>query len=148
MTLDHAINQLIVTADLASQQIELLQRVLNAPKPERRHAPMQTFKFGPRRSLCELRPRHLVWVEEIGVAESYDRSEMHDYLMEHYDRLFGPLRRPKSKAVASDSLRKSWMISNLLDLAETRRDEYAAERAARSTCSREQVGYKYEGLSR
>ena len=51
-------------------------------------------------------------------------------MMEHYDRLFGPLRRPKSEAVPSDFLRKSWMISELLDLAETRRDEYAAERAA------------------
>ena len=43
--------------------------------------------------------QRLVWVEEIGVSEHYDRSEMHDYMMEHYDRLFGPLRRPKSKAV-------------------------------------------------
>jgi hypothetical protein len=115
MTLDHAITQLIATTDLASHQVELLQRILNAPKRERRHHQMQTFNFGPRRSLCELRPAHLVWVEEIGIAESYDRSVMHDYMTENYDRLFGPLRRPKSKAVASDFLRKSWMISNLLD---------------------------------
>jgi hypothetical protein len=130
MTLKHALTQFIATNDLAAQQLELAERILNSPKPEMRAHPMQTFNFGKRTSLMELRPRHLVWVEEIGVSEHYDRSEMHDYMMENYDRLFGPLRRPKSKAVPSDFLRKSWMISELLDLAETRRDEYAAERSA------------------
>jgi hypothetical protein len=142
MTLEDALTEFVATHNLAPQQLEWAQRILNSPKPEKRAHPMQTFNFGKRTSLMELRPRHLVWVEEIGITESYDRSEMHDYFMENYSSLFGSLRRRKVDEVPSDRLRKSVMISRLLDMAETRRDEYAAERAARSP------RYKYEGFTR
>jgi hypothetical protein len=85
-----------------------------------------------RRSLMHLRPRHLLWVEELGIREKYDRSDMHGYMVEHYNALFGPLRRPKANEVPSDELRKSWMVSSLLDLVDDRRADYARERAARS----------------
>jgi hypothetical protein len=77
-----------------------------------------------------LRPRHLLWVEELGVRDHYDRAGMHDHMCEHYDALFGPLRRPKSKEVPSDRFRKSWMIGNLLDLVEARRAEIAEQNAS------------------
>jgi hypothetical protein len=77
-----------------------------------------------------LRPRHLIWVEELGIAESYNRDDQYEYFMKHYNRLFGPLRRPKINEVPSDELRKGIMISLLLNLVEERRAEYADERAA------------------
>ena len=130
MTLKAAV-EIAKTICTHPRQIELLDRVLNARKPDRKHHPMQTFTK-KRMSLMQLRPRHLLWVEELGIREHYDRYEMHDYMVEHYNSLFGPLRRPKSREVPSDAFRKSLMVSELLDLVETRRDEYASERSARS----------------
>ena len=57
MTLKDALTQFIATNDLAVQQLELAERILNAPPPVRRHHEMQTFNFGKRTSLMELRPR-------------------------------------------------------------------------------------------
>lgn len=99
-------HQFIATNDLAAPQLELAERILNSPPPVRRHHEMQTFNFGKRTSLMELRPGISSGLRR-SESEHYDRSEMHDYMMEHCDRLFGPLRRPKSKAVPSDFLRKS-----------------------------------------
>lgn len=82
--------------------------------------------FSKRRSLTELRPRHLEWVEEIGIRPDYDRDEMRDYMMMNYDAMFGPLRRPKSQAVPSDTFRKGMMVARLLSLIELRREEIAA----------------------
>ena len=55
MTLDHAITQFTATNNLASQQVEFLQRILNAPKPERRHhyTHMTDTQFG-----CRVPGRH------------------------------------------------------------------------------------------
>ena len=93
---------------------------------------MPAFDWRPRKSLNELRPRHLHMVEEYGIAETYDRDALADHFMANWYRLFGPLRRSKAREVPSDQIRKGLMISRLLDLVEMRRSEYAAERAARS----------------
>jgi hypothetical protein len=82
----------------------------------------------------QLRPRHLDKVEHIAKREYHDRADIHEFLFENYDRLFGSLRHPKSKEVPSDQFRKSWMISSLLDIVEARRD-LAEEDAARAACS-------------
>jgi hypothetical protein len=65
-------------------------------------------------------------VEETGIRPTYDRSEMHDWFSVNYDRLFGPLRRPKSKAVQSDAWRKGMMVARLLSFIELRSLETAA----------------------
>ena len=48
----------------------------------------------------------------------YDRSSDHDFLLENYDRLFGPLRWPKAKEVPADQFRKERMVSALLTRVE------------------------------
>lgn len=93
---------------------------------------MLPFDWRPRKSLTELRPRHLHMVEEHGIEETYDRDALGEYFLANWFRLFGPLRRSKAHEVPSDQLRKRLMISRLLDLIEMRRAEYAAEKAARS----------------
>jgi len=119
----------MATSDLAEPQIALLERVLNAPPSKDRPRPQMVAFDRKRRSLMHLRPKHLLWVEELGIRKHYDRSDMHEYMCEHYDALFGPLRRPKRKEVPSDRFRKSWMISTLLDLVEARRAEIEEEAA-------------------
>jgi hypothetical protein len=57
MTLEDALTEFVATHNLAPQQLELAQRILNSPKREKRAHPMQTFNFGKRTSLMELRPR-------------------------------------------------------------------------------------------
>jgi hypothetical protein len=79
-----------------------------------------------RTSLMQLRYRHLEKIDRIARRPHFDRADMHDFLLENYDRLFGPLRRPKTKEVPSDQFRKSWMVGLLLDRVQARRDELAA----------------------
>ena len=55
-----------------------------------------------------------------------------EYFSSNWYRLFGALRKSKAHEVPSDALRKLIMNHWLLDLIEIRRDEYAAERAARA----------------
>jgi hypothetical protein len=133
MTLKDAITQFIAANDPAEPQLVLLERALNAPPSKDRQRPQMVAFDRKRRSLMHLRPRHLVWVEELGIREHYNRSDMHDFMLENYNTLFGPLRRPKSKEVPSDRFRKSWMIGNLLDLVEARRAEIEQEAAYRDS---------------
>jgi hypothetical protein len=123
MTLREAVG-LMRTTCTHPYQTELLDRVLNAPKVKIKRE-MQPFTK-KRLSLMQLRPRHLVWVEELGIREHYDRYDMYEWMLMHYNSLFGPLRH-KSREVPMDAFRKSLMVSELLDLVETRRDEYAQE---------------------
>lgn len=115
-----------IISDFIANPQRVLQRIRDGLYPKPLRPTMPTRNFGPRQSLTELRPRHLEWVEEIGIRPDYDRSEMYDYMMFHYDRMFGPLRRPRSKAVPSDTWRKGMMVSRLLSLIELRREEVAA----------------------
>jgi len=87
-----------------------------------------------RTSLMALRHRHLEKVDRIARRANFDRAIMHEFLLENYDRLFGPLRWPKAKNVPSDKLRKSFMILSLLDLVQARRDEIEDD-DARAACS-------------
>ena len=87
-----------------------------------------------RASLMALRHSHLEKVDHIARRANFDRAIMHEFLLENYDRLFGPLRWPKAKQVPSDELRKSLMILNLLDLVQARRDEIEDD-DARAACS-------------
>ena len=85
--------------------------------------------FGRKReSFMQLRDKHLLWVEELGIRETYNRSHMQDFFVVNYDLYFPPLRGSKAKAVPSDFLRKEIMISMLMDLVDGRRAEYAAEK--------------------
>jgi hypothetical protein len=84
---------------------------------------MPPFNFLKRNGLMELRAGRFVRVEEFGIRKNYDREETREWLLSNYDRLFGPLRRPKSREVPADVWRKSWMVSILVD---TRRAEIAA----------------------
>ena len=86
-----------------------------------------------RTSLMQLRPRHLDKIEILAKRRHYHRADQHDFMLEHYDMLFGGLR-PKAKQVPSDELRKSLMILSLLDLVDERRDEIE-EDDARAACS-------------
>jgi hypothetical protein len=89
-----------------------------------------TFNFGPRTELTELRPRHLLMVEEYRfVQHGYDRDALGEFFLANWYPLFGPLRRSKALEVSSDQFRKELMVSRLLDLIEMRRDEYDEERA-------------------
>jgi hypothetical protein len=106
---------------------EWIEDVIDNPRPRGR-TPIDVFNFGPRKSLTELRPRHLVWVAELVDDENYDRSKAHDYLIKNYNRLFGHLRFRKAAEVPSDRWRKMIIISRLLDIAETRKLEIAEDR--------------------
>jgi hypothetical protein len=82
----------------------------------------------------QLRPRHLDKIEILAKRRHYHRADQHDFMLQNYDRLFGPLRVPKIKEVPSDELRKSLMLSALLDRVEARREEML-EDDARASCS-------------
>jgi hypothetical protein len=98
--------------------------MMDRPRAE---MPVQTNR--PRMSLMELRPNHLQWVDYYGALKDYDRSALFDYFLTNYTKLFGPLRPRKQAPVPSDQLRKEFIIGKLLALIETRRLEYAEERA-------------------
>jgi hypothetical protein len=106
------------------------------PALRRGSVKMPAFNFGKRTELRELRPRHLLMVEEYGIAPTYDRAELGEHFLTHWNRLFGTLRRSKALEVPSDRLRKILMVDRLLDLIEGRRAEYAAEAAARQKAIR------------
>ena len=94
------------------------------PRPK-----MQTFNFGGRKHLMELRPRHLLMVEEYGFGPDYDRAELRTYFLTNWNRLFGTIRKSKALEVPSDQLRKELMVEQVLELIEMRRAEYAEERS-------------------
>jgi hypothetical protein len=76
-----------------------------------------------RASLMELRHRHIAVAESIARHAEYDRADQHDHLLRNYNGIFGGGLRPKAEEVPSDEFRKSWMISEMLDLSEARRAE-------------------------
>jgi hypothetical protein len=90
---------------------------------------MPTYNFGPRKTLDELRPRHLNFVEEFGFRREYDRDAARKYLLTNWHRFFGSLRKTKALEVNSDEIRKAVMVARLLSLIELRRQEYKNERA-------------------
>jgi hypothetical protein len=132
------LEQMVIAQD--RDGLEGVQRLLHRWKVQRERRPkkefpppkMPPFNFGPRTSLTELRPRHLLMVEEYGHQLEYDRDALRDYFLDNWYRLFGPLRKSKALEVPSDQFRKELMVSRLLDLIEMRRKEYANERAGRS----------------
>jgi hypothetical protein len=73
----------------------------------------------------QLRNRHLDVIRDYGCEDTYDRREVEAYFMANYNKLFGPLRRSKAKEIPSDELRKSLLITQLLNLIELRREENA-----------------------
>jgi hypothetical protein len=92
---------------------------------------MPAFDWGPRKTLTELRPRHLHMMGEYGFRRDYDRDVMGDFLA-NWSRLFGALRKSKALEVPSDKLRKELMVAHLLALIEDRIAEYGEERSASS----------------
>jgi hypothetical protein len=81
--------------------------------------------YPKRESLMELRPHHLTIVELLARRRHYVRFDQHRFMLENWNRIFGALR-PKAKSPPSDGLRKSLMISRLLDLVDARRAELKA----------------------
>jgi hypothetical protein len=111
----------------------------NATIPAVRPPPQMPPFDRKRRSLMDLVPRHLDWIEKLADRPidgspgrpSYNRSDMLEFFVLNYDRYFGCLRGSKIKAVPSDELRKFLMVSTLLDLVDDRRAGCA--RAARES---------------
>jgi hypothetical protein len=106
-----------------------LRRFVRARSKQVKPRPKMPNPGQKRASLMELRPRHLATAEHIARRKHYDRKSQHEFMCEHYNSIFGGGLRPKSEAVPSDELRKSLMVSGLLDIVEMRRAEYAEERA-------------------
>jgi hypothetical protein len=100
-----------------------LHRFSRARSKQVKPRPKMPPYHSPRESLIQLNNRHLGWIDDLGHRKIYNRSNLHSYMMEHYDSMFGPLRRPKRNAVPSDELREGFLVSGLLDLVETRREE-------------------------
>ena len=109
--------------------VEYLDALLAAPTDEARseivarrqaetaHLPkewptMPTFERGRGASLCALRPRHLLMVEEYGFRRDYDRDALQTYFLDNWHELFGPLRRSRALGVPSDQLRKEIIVSS------------------------------------
>jgi hypothetical protein len=103
-----------------------VDRFIKSRQGQSKPRPVMPAFRGERKTFTQLRDRHLDWVETLGIRDNYNRSDMYDHMMAHYDSMFGPLRRPKSTAVPSDSLRKDFMIAEILNLIELRREEIAA----------------------
>jgi hypothetical protein len=85
------------------------------------YAEIDELEGSKRESLTQLRHRHLEKIDRIARRAHYDRAGYQEYLVEHYDRLFGALRGSKAKEVPSDQFRKWWMIGMLLDRVDARR---------------------------
>jgi len=109
--------------------------ILDRRTAEQAHLPkerseMPPFNNGPRESLMELRPRHLLMVDQYGHTEvGYDREALSEYFFVHWNRLFGTIRKTKASEVESDKLRKRVMIAQLISLIEGRQAEYREERS-------------------
>jgi hypothetical protein len=119
----------------AAPSDEARSEILEKRAAARAHLPkeypvMPAYNFGPLKSFTELRPRHLLMVEEHGFEKhGYNRDAVRDYLLKNYNRLFGTLRKSKALEVASDQIRKELIVHRLLELIEGRRQEYRNERA-------------------
>jgi hypothetical protein len=133
----------MITPELFAQRIAELRQIIGQIKATTPRAPltMPTFNFGKRESLTELRPRHLLLVEELGLALRYSRSRTHRRMIANYDELFGPLRDREGEAQPSDAFRKELMVRELLDLIDMRRAEI-------SDRERREAHRKYQALRR
>jgi hypothetical protein len=130
-----AIAQLTDALRGATDQAGRLQALRDygaAPKQLRRHektnsefyAEIDASEGRKRKSLTELRHRHLEKIDRIARRADYDRADYQEYLVENYDRLFGALRGSKAKEVPADQFRKWWMVGLLLDRVDARRSYF------------------------
>jgi hypothetical protein len=71
-----------------------LRRFARARSKQVKPRPKMPPYNSPRESLMQLRDRHLGWIDDLGHREKYNRSNMHSYMMEHYDSMFGHGVRP------------------------------------------------------
>jgi hypothetical protein len=90
-------------------------------------------KYPRRESVMELRPRHLDMVERLARRRHYERDSDYDFILDRWNSIFGPLRNGKPD-VPSDKLRKSIMLTRLLDTVDERRAELEAD-DARAACT-------------
>jgi hypothetical protein len=120
-------NLQMITPELFAKRIAELKAIVADIKRRTPSVPLTMPTIDrKRRDFMQLMPAHLAWVEEIGLMIDYDRSELHDFFMQHYDKLFPPLRRSVvDRDVPADRLRRHFIISRLLDLCEMRRAEYS-----------------------
>lgn len=102
----------------------ILDRIEDPDPPEYKPAKRRRLRR-KRTEFTQLMPAHLYLVDAISnfaflpFGEEYNRDLAHDYLLQNYDSLFGPLRAPGME-VPSDQFRKSLMVIDLLDQVESR----------------------------
>jgi hypothetical protein len=136
MTLKDALAQFIATNDLASQPLELAERILNSPKQQRLadRIPLYPHRTAKKESLCQLRWRHLQHVTTMARDPSYDRDETEKKLLQNFEYFFGRLRKRRRDEVPSDSLRRYFMVNNILNQVDARR-AWLEEQADRDSIS-------------
>jgi hypothetical protein len=103
-----------------------LRRFSRARSKQVKPRPKMPAFHTPRTHLIQLNNKHLNVIRDYGCEETYDRREVEAYFMANYRKLFGSIRRSRAKEVPSDRLRKSLLITQLLNLIELRREENAA----------------------
>lgn len=100
-----------------------LRRFSRARSKQIKPRPVMPHPDKKRASLMELRPRHLATAEHIARRKHYDRRSQHEFMMLKWNSIFGGGLRSKAKTVPSDELRKSLMVSGILDIVEMRREQ-------------------------
>jgi hypothetical protein len=104
----------------------IFRRYHRAKSSEPKKRPKMPAFHTPRQSLMQLNNRHLDVIRDYGCEDTYDRGEVEKYFLANYRKLFGSIRRSKAKEVPSDELRKSLLITQLMNLIDLRREENAA----------------------
>ena len=104
----------------------IFRRYIRAKSKEPKKRPKMPPFNSPRTHLMQLNNKHLDMIRDYGAADTFDRGEVGAYFISNYRKLFGSIRRSKAKEVPSDRLRESFLVSQLLDLIDLRREENAA----------------------
>ena len=103
----------------------IFRRYIRAKAFEPKKRPKMPAFHTPRTHLMQLNNRHLDVIRDYGCEDIYDRREVETYFMANYNKLFGSIRS-KAKEVPSDEIRRSLLVTQLLNLIELRREENAA----------------------
>jgi hypothetical protein len=132
LTIEQLFSQIDIARQIGAEAVAVVLKRFSRSRSKLPRPRPQMPAFGRgRESLTQLRDRHLLMVEEHGIAKHYDSNGLYAYFLTNWNRLFGSIRKSRALEVPSDHLRKEIMAAQLLNLIEMRRAEYAAEAAAR-----------------